>query len=31
VRKEGVTGWVLTAENIEELGRQLNDADGIGP
>jgi hypothetical protein len=31
VRKEGVTGWVLTAENLEELGQQLNDAEGIGP
>jgi hypothetical protein len=31
VRKEGVTGWVWTAENLEELGQQLNDAEGIGP
>jgi hypothetical protein len=31
VRKEGVTGWLLTADTLEELGQQLNDVEGIGP
>jgi hypothetical protein len=30
VRKEGVTGWLLTADTLEELGQQLNDVEGIG-